>query len=65
MKGKNKMKKLFRYARAWLISFSLPVRLAFFPDMLIHHGIIRRVPESKNYMYCLRYNKGNMKMIIM
>jgi len=59
------MKKLFRYARAWLISFSLPVRLAFFPDMLIHHGIIRRVPESKNYMYCLRYNKGNMKMIIM
>ena len=59
------MKKLFRYAHAWLISFSLPVRLAFFPDMLIHHGVIRRVPESKNYMYCLRYNKGNMKMIIM
>ena len=59
------MKKLFRYAHAWLISFSLPVRLAFHPNVLIHHGLIRGVPESKNYMYCLRYNKGNMKMIIM
>ena len=58
------MKKLFRYARAWLISFSLPVRLAFHPNVLIHHGLIRGVPESKNYMYCLHYNKGNMKMRI-
>lgn len=59
------MRKLLRYVHAWLISFSLPVRLAFHPNMLIHHGLIRRVPESKNYMYCLHYNKGNMKMRIM